>query len=61
MKPRYGLFSVFGSMPEPMSLWMVTSIACCAMHRHSPGPTPRFGTCHHSPPLLPKTGVHTHA
>ena len=27
MKPRYGLFSVLGSMPEPIRFWMVTSMA----------------------------------
>jgi hypothetical protein len=30
MKPRYGLFSVLGSMPEPIRFWIVFSTACRA-------------------------------
>ena len=28
MKPRYGSLAVFGSIPDVMRFWVVTSIAC---------------------------------
>ncbi len=58
MKPRYGLFSVLGSMPDPISRWMVYSMACMMGIHVRPGRY-RFPGLSATHDMSASTDIHT--